>query len=150
MSPKPRILFLCTGNSCRSQMAEGWAHALAGDRLEAASAGTAPVGINPLAERVMVEVGVDLSGHSSKTVEEADGGRGFDHVITLCGDARDNCPLFTGNARVHHRGFPDPAYAEGDEEEVLAVFRQVRDDIRAMVETLPGSLEGSSGPAADG
>lgn len=139
MSEKIKVLFLCTGNSCRSQMAEGWAKALKGDVIEAYSAGTAPSTVNPLAIKVMKEAGVDISSQRSKNVVElmdVD----FDVVITLCGDARDTCPVFPGDAKVVHRGFDDPARAEGSEEEVLAFFRRVRDEIRDFVMTLPESV----------
>jgi len=139
VSEKIKVLFLCTGNSCRSQMAEGWAKALKGDVIEAYSAGTAPSTVNPLAIKVMKEAGVDISSQRSKNVVElmdVD----FDVVITLCGDARDTCPVFPGDAKVVHRGFDDPARAEGSEEEVLAFFRRVRDEIRDFVMTLPESV----------
>jgi arsenate reductase len=139
VSEKIKVLFLCTGNSCRSQMAEGWAKALKGDVIDAYSAGTAPSTVNPLAIKVMKEAGVDISSQRSKNVVElmdVD----FDVVITLCGDARDTCPVFPGDAKVVHRGFDDPARAEGSEEEVLAFFRRVRDEIRDFVMTLPESV----------
>lgn len=135
-----RILFLCTGNSCRSQMAEGWANALHPGRLVACSAGTRPAGVNPLAVQVMGEAGVDLSGHQSKHLEEFRG-QNIDCVITLCDDAREACPVFPGVRRVIHAGFPDPARAEGAPEAVLAEFRRVRDLIRDFVAGLPDALE---------
>ena len=136
---KTRILFLCTGNSCRSQMAEGWARQLKGDRLEAFSGGTDPQGLSRRAVRVMAEAGVDISAQRSKHVADLAGER-FDYVVTLCGRARESCPAFPGAARVLHVGFDDPA-AAGSDEEVLAAFRTVRDQIRAWVETLPESLQ---------
>ena len=139
MSKKTKVLFLCTGNSCRSQMAEGWAKALKGDVIEAYSAGTAPSTVNPLAIKVMKEAGVDISNQRSKNVTELLDVK-FDVVITLCGDAKDTCPVFPGDAKVVHRGFDDPARAEGSEEEVLAFFRRVRDEIRDFVKTLPESV----------
>ncbi|AER67497.1 protein tyrosine phosphatase [Thermovirga lienii DSM 17291] len=139
MSKKTKVLFLCTGNSCRSQMAEGWAKALKGDVIEAYSAGTAPSTVNPLAIKVMKEAGVDISNQRSKNVTELLDVK-FDVVITLCGDAKDTCPVFPGDTRVVHRGFDDPARAEGSEEEVLAFFRRVRDEIRDFVKTLPESV----------
>jgi arsenate reductase (thioredoxin) len=139
---KPKVLFLCTGNSCRSQMAEGWARALKGDVLEAYSAGTAPRGIDPLAIRVMAEAGVDISAQRSKHLESLKGIR-FDYVITLCDDAGEACPFYPG-ARTIHRGFDDPpalARQAATEAEALAIYRRVRDEIKAFVETLPQSLE---------
>ncbi len=134
-----RVLFLCTGNSCRSQMAEALVnHDLAG-RWEASSAGTHPAGfVHPLALRALAEVGIAHQGAS----KPADVFRGqvFDLVVTLCGEAEEDCPAWLGPGRRAHLGFPDPARAEGSEEERLAVFRQVRDDIRSGVEAL---LEGS-------
>lgn len=139
---RPRILFLCTGNSCRSQMAEGWAKALKGDVLEAHSAGTKPHGLNPLAVKAMAEVGVDISGHASKRPEEI--GVGFDLVVTVCDSAHESCPVLPG-ARVVHRGFDDPprlAAGAASEDEAMPHYRRVRDEIRAFIETLPASLLG--------
>jgi len=120
-------------------MAEGWAKALKGDVIEAYSAGTAPSTVNPLAIKVMKEAGVDISNQRSKNATELLDVK-FDVVITLCGDAKDTCPVFPGDTRVVHRGFDDPARAEGSEEEVLAFFRRVRDEIRDFVKTLPESV----------
>ncbi len=134
---KPRVLFLCTGNSCRSQMAEGWARALRGDRLEAYSAGTSPHGLNPLAVRAMREAGVDISQHASKRPEEI--GVAFDLVVTVCGHADEHCPHFHG-ARVVHVGFDDPpklAAGAASDDEAMPHYRRVRDEIRAYIETLP-------------
>jgi arsenate reductase len=136
---KLRILFLCTGNSCRSQMAEGFARKLKAGEVEAYSAGTRPKGVHPLAVRVMAEAGVDISGHASKTVRDL-GGVDFDWVITLCGDAHENCPVFPGATRVKHVGFEDPDKATGTEGELLRVFRAVRDRIKEFVKGLPGNL----------
>lgn len=141
MRRKLKVLFLCTGNSCRSQMAEGWVKALKGEAMEAASAGTAPSKVNPRAVQVMAEAGVDISGQRSTHVEEYLDEH-FDVVITLCGDARDTCPVFPGAARVIHRGFDDPARAEGSEEEILEIFRRVRDNIRDFVAAMPENLVG--------
>ena len=138
-----KVLFLCTGNSCRSQMAEGWAHALKSGVLEPYSAGIEKHGLNPRAVRVMAEAGVDISGHQSKTVAEL-GPMYFDYVITVCGHANEHCPLFPGKAKIVHVGFDDPpqlAKTAKTEEEALAHYRRVRDEIRAFVETLPESLE---------
>ena len=139
--PKPKVLFLCTGNACRSQMAEGWARHLRGDRLEAFSAGTSPHGLDPRAVRVMAEKGVDISGQRSKHVDEVCR-IPFDYVVTVCDRARDACPVFPGKAQVLHAGFEDPAAAQGTEEKVLAVFRRVRDEIRRFIERLPAGLKG--------
>jgi len=131
-----RVLFLCTQNSCRSQMAEGWARHLKTGVLEPYSAGTAPTAVHPLAVRVMAEAGVDISGHRAKSLEEFRG-QEFDLVVTLCDSARESCPLPPRARRVLHRSFPDPAEAEGSAEDVLAAFRRVRDLIRDFVAGLP-------------
>ena len=142
-APRLKVLFLCTGNSCRSQMAEGWARQLIGDTVEAHSAGIETHGMNPHAVRVMAEAGVDISGHRCKLVSDlAD--VGFDVVITVCDHAHESCPRFPGKARVIHRGFDDPprlASRAKTDEEVLGHYRRVRDEIRAFVETLPEVLE---------
>ncbi len=139
MPMPPSILFLCTGNSCRSQMAEGWARALHGDRLEVASAGVEIHGLNPRAVRVMDEAGVDISGHRSQRVDEfAD--VEFDLVVTVCDHAAESCPNWPGGTRVVHHSFRDPAKAEGDEAAVIAVFREVRDEIRDWVSGLPARV----------
>ena len=135
-----RVLFLCTGNSCRSQMAEGWAKALLADRVEAHSAGTHPHGLNPLAVRAMAEAGVDISGHRSKRPEDI--GTGFDVVFTVCDSAHEACPALPG-ARVIHAGFDDPprlAAGAATEDEAMPHYRRVRDEIRAFVERLPATL----------
>ncbi len=129
---KPAILFLCTGNSCRSQMAEGFLRALAGDRFEAVSAGTKPVPVHPLAIRVMAEAGVDISGHVSKHLSQFFEER-FDYVITVCDSARESCPLSLHAPNQLHWSFPDPAVANGTEEQQLAVFRSVRDQVRERI-----------------
>jgi arsenate reductase len=139
---KVRILFLCTGNSCRSQMAEGWARALKHNTVEAYSAGIEKHGLNPYAVKVMAEAGVDISKHFSKTPAEL-GPVEFDYVITVCGHADENCPVFPGKTRVVHVGFEDPPKLTRhlpDGEEKLAVYRRVRDEIRRFIETLPGIL----------
>jgi arsenate reductase len=137
---KLAILFLCTGNSCRSQMAEGWTRHLRGNRIDAFSAGIEKHGMNPFAVRVMAEAGVDISGQHSKLVEELER-QAFDVVITLCGHAHETCPYVPG--RIIHRGFTDPPSLAKDaatEEEALAAYRLVRDQIRQFIETLPESL----------
>lgn len=136
-----RVLFLCTGNSCRSQMAEGWAKALRSREIDAYSAGTHPHGLNLNAVRVMAEAGVDISTHSSKTPEQI--GVTFDYVVTVCDSAHESCPVFPGNAKVIHRGFDDPprlAKSAQSEDEALAHYRRVRDEIKAYIQTLPASL----------
>lgn len=129
---KQRVLFLCTGNSCRSQMAEGFLREFAGDAFEVASAGVDPTRINPLAIRVMAEAAVDISGQYSKSVDEMTAGH-FDYVITVCDRAREACPIFPEAARSLHWSFEDPAEATGAEGDRLIVFRRVRDEISAQV-----------------
>lgn len=143
MLPKLKILFLCTGNSCRSQMAEGWARHLRGDVLEPYSAGIEPHGLNPHAVRVMAEAGVDIAGQRSKHVDELRD-MPFDYVVTVCDHAHESCPLFPGRTRVVHVGFDDPPRLARDAktaEEALGHYRRVRNEIRAFVERLPGALE---------
>jgi len=142
MTQKLTVLFLCTGNSCRSQMAEGWARRLKGDVLAVYSAGIEAHGLNPYAVKVMAEAGIDISHHQSKLVGELLH-IPFDYVITVCGHAQENCPVFPGRAVVLHHGFDDPpklAAGAKTEEESLAHYRRVRDEIRAFVETLPEAL----------
>jgi arsenate reductase len=127
MKPKQRVLILCTGNSARSQMAEGWLRALAGERFEVRSAGTHPSQVNPMAIIAMHERGIDISAHRSKSLDEFAGER-FDYVLTVCDRARESCPVWPG-ARMIHWNFDDPAAAEGSAEKRLAVFRRVRDEI---------------------
>ncbi|AKJ63843.1 arsenate reductase ArsC [Kiritimatiella glycovorans] len=141
---KLKVLFLCTGNSCRSQMAEGWTRTLKGDVIDARSAGIETHGLNPSAVRVMAEAGVDISGQRSKKVDDLDD-PDFDYVITVCGHAHETCPVFPGGARVVHVGFDDPpklAEQAADEEEALEPYRRVRDEIRRFVERLPAALTG--------
>jgi len=145
MPPKLKVLFVCTGNACRSQMAEGWARNLHGDRLMPSSAGTAPESVDPRAIVVMREVGVDLSGHLSKQVDDLVGSD-FDAVVTVCDKAGGKCPVFPGKVKRLHAGFDDPpdlAAGAVDEEAALAHYRRVRDEIRAFVEKLPGVLGAS-------
>ena len=145
MSPatqKLKVLFLCTANSCRSQMAEGWARYLKSDVLEAHSAGTRKSQVNLHAIRVMAQAGVDISSQWSKDVDEVLH-IPFDYVVTVCGHAHENCPLFPGRAKIVHVGFDDPPKLAEDaktEEEALAHYRRVRDEIRAFIETLPEGL----------
>ncbi|MCF8106539.1 MAG: arsenate reductase ArsC [Desulfohalobiaceae bacterium] len=140
---KQRILFLCTGNSCRSQMAEGWVRHLFGEQIEAASAGIVKRGVDPRAIQVMAEAGVDISGQKSKTVEELPD-QDFDAVITLCDSANESCPFFPGQVTRLHRGFDDPpslARAAPDEESAWQVYRRVRDEIQEFVRSLPQRLK---------
>jgi arsenate reductase len=130
---KTRVLFLCTHNSARSQMAEGLLRALAGDRFDAMSAGTEATRVRPLAIRAMEEVGIDISGQESKTLDQYLS-EPFDHVITVCDDANESCPFFPGAMSRLHWSFEDPSKAEGSEEERLAVFRSVRDRIKDRVQ----------------
>jgi arsenate reductase (thioredoxin) len=132
---KRRVLFLCTGNSCRSQMAEAIVNARLGDTWEAYSAGTQPAGyVHPLAVRVLSEIGIQHEGRSKVADEYRE--MPFDLIVTVCDDAAENCPVWLGKGRREHLGFPDPAKAAGTEDEVLAVFRRVRDDIAACVPEL--------------
>ena len=131
---KPTVLILCTGNSCRSHLAEGVLRAAAGDVLDVQSAGSKPAGyVHPLAIRVMEEVGINISGHRSKHLNEFLQ-RPVETVITVCANADQACPRFPGQVNRHHWEFEDPAKAEGTEEEKLAVFRRVRDEIRKVFE----------------
>lgn len=142
-----KVLFLCTGNSCRSQMAEGWTRALKGDAVEVYSAGIETHGLNQTAVTVMAEAGVDISTHTSKHIDNLryiD----FDAVITVCDNARETCPFFPGAKRMIHVGFADPpalaktlAAQGADEEEQRNCYRRIRDEIRAFVETLPDALD---------
>jgi arsenate reductase len=137
---RQRVLFLCTGNSARSQMAEALLRNMAGERIDVASAGTAPKGVHPLAVRAMAELGIDISGQRSKGVEEFIS-QPFDYVITLCDDANESCPTFALARQRLHVGFEDPAKAAGTEEERLAAFRRVRDEIVAALERFVAAAE---------
>ena len=137
-----KVLFLCTGNSCRSQMAEGWARHLRGDQIEAYSAGIATHGLNPDAVRVMAEAGVDISSQESKLVSTLLGVP-LDYVVTVCDHAHESCPVFPGKVKVIHTGFDDPprlAKHAMTEDERLAPYRRVRDEIREYVLRLPDAL----------
>jgi arsenate reductase len=129
---KKKVLFLCTHNSCRSQMAEGLVNHFLGDRFQAFSAGTEATRVNPLAARVMGELGIDLAPHRSKTLDEFAGER-FDYVITLCGDANEKCPLVFGGVERVHIGFDDPSRLNGSDAEVLPEYRRVRDEIKTRL-----------------
>ncbi|MBN1817837.1 MAG: arsenate reductase ArsC [Sedimentisphaerales bacterium] len=137
-----KILFLCTGNSCRSQMAEGWCRQLKDDLIEAYSAGLEVHGLNRYAVKVMAEAGVDISGHRSKHVDEFKG-VDFDAVVTVCGHAREHCPIFPGHTKVMHVGFEDPpklAATAKDEAEIMDCYRKIRNQIKYFVESLPDAL----------
>lgn len=147
MNEKLNVLFLCTGNSCRSQMAEGWTRQLKGDKINAFSAGIETHGLNPNAVRVMAEAGVDITEQKSQHINEFKDVK-IDVVVTVCGHAHETCPFFPANCKVIHVGFNDPpkmakelAEKGVSEEEQLNCYRQVRDEIKAYVETLPESLE---------
>ncbi|MFH1027533.1 MAG: arsenate reductase ArsC [Pseudomonadota bacterium] len=129
---KKQVLFLCTHNSCRSQMAEALANHYLGDRLEAFSAGTEATRVNPLVILALAELGINSSGLYSKTIDEYSD-RTFDHVVTLCGDANEKCPLFFGGVQRSHRGFEDPSRLQGSAKEVLPEFRRVRDEIKNWI-----------------
>ncbi len=133
---KQRVLILCTGNSARSQMAEGFLRHLAGDHFEVFSAGMKPAGLNPNVVKAMREVGIDISAHRSKSVDEF-AGQQFDYVFTVCDSARESCPVFPGSGKRLHESFEDPAAAPADQQ--LAVFRKVRDQIRAWLEEFIGN-----------
>ncbi len=139
---KLKVLFLCTGNSCRSQMAEGWARRLKGDFIDAYSAGTDPHGMNARAMKAMAEAGVDISSHHSKHVNDLRDVT-FDYVVTVCDHAHETCPLFPGGAKIVHVGFDDPPRLAKDaasEEEALGHYRRVREEIKAFIQTLPAGL----------
>jgi arsenate reductase len=139
---KIKVLFLCTGNSCRSQIAEGWANHLKSDVIEAYSAGIRPIGVNPKTIEVMAEEGIDISDHASKHIDDL-AGIDFDYVVTVCDNAREQCPVFPRRAKLIHKAFEDPYFATGSEEEIITFFRKVRDQIRAFIEELPEILTNS-------
>ena len=136
-SEKKKILFLCTGNSVRSQMAEGLMRHFRGDEFEVYSAGVEPKGVNSLAIEVMREIGIDISHQGSKHLDEYREER-FDYIVTLCDHAATTCPLFPGEGKIIHRGFRDPAKVEGSEEEKKEVFRKMRDEIKEFVLSFSG------------
>lgn len=142
---KPIVLILCTGNSCRSHIAEGFLRATAGDVIDVQSAGSRPAGyVHPLAIKVMAEAGIDISAHRSKHLNEFLTSS-VETVITVCGNADQACPVFPGQVNRHHWGFDDPARADGNEVEILAVFRRVRDEMRRVFEAYgAGRKEGAS------
>ena len=136
MTEKPRVLILCTGNSARSQMAEGLLRHDSGDRFEVESAGTKPSHVRPEAIQVMLEIGIDISAHRSKSVGEF-AEETFDYVLTVCDHAKESCPIYPGHSNRMHHNFQDPAVMEGSEEQRLAAFREVRDEIRMYLRTFP-------------
>ncbi len=143
MTTKPRVLILCTGNSCRSHMAEGILRVAAGEVVEVHSAGSNPAGyVHPNAIAALHEIGIDISGHTSKHMNDFLD-RDIDTVITVCGNADQVCPVFPGQVNRHHWPFDDPAHAEGTEEEVMNEFRRVRDEIRRVFEEYAGELRGA-------
>jgi arsenate reductase len=141
-----KLLFLCTGNSCRSQMAEGWTRHLKGNMIDVWSAGVETHGLDPLATKVMAEAGVDISNHQSTHVKDVLD-IPFDYVITVCDHARESCPLFPRPVKKIHKSFDDPPFlakSAKSKEEVLDIYRRVRDEIKIFVETLPDSLKSDS------
>lgn len=137
---KIKVLFLCTGNACRSQIAQGWARHLKSDVMEAFSAGVSPATVSRKAIETMAEAGVDISGHRSKHVDEFEG-IDFDYVVTVCDNARQQCPVFRGTAKMVHRTFADPSFREGTEEEIKVAMRKLRDEMRKFIQAMPESLE---------
>jgi arsenate reductase len=133
MKPK-RVLFLCTGNSCRSHMAEGLLRALGGSRFAAFSAGAKPAGyVHPLAIKAMQDIGIDIAGHTSKSLDAFDGQK-FDYLITVCDQAREACPTYAGDTQQLHWSFEDPAHVSGTDQQKMVVFRRVRDEIRQRIQ----------------
>lgn len=142
---KRKILFLCSGNSCRSQMAEAWTRHLKGNSFEPYSAGIEPKGLDPRAVKAMAEAGLYISDQKSKSVNEFSDAE-FDYVVTVCGGAKENCPFFPAKTRVLHYGFDDPpalAAEAVDEDEAMGHYRRVRDEIKSFVERMPRVLEGT-------
>ena len=144
MTEKLKILFLCTGNSCRSQMAEAWTNKLKGDQFKAYSAGVTPKKIDPMAVEAMAESGIDISKQESKDIDSLED-KEFDYVVTLCDNAKESCPFFPAKTELIHRGFDDPpklAAGAKDDEEAMEHYRHVRDGIRRFIEKLPDALDG--------
>ncbi|MBN1827997.1 MAG: arsenate reductase ArsC [Deltaproteobacteria bacterium] len=151
MSDRFQVLFLCTGNSCRSQMAEGLCREFRGDVLKPYSAGIEKHGLNPFAVKVMREINIDISGQKSKTTEELSV-KEFDYVVTLCDNANESCPFFPAKTKVMHRGFDDPpklAAGAANEEEALIHYRRVRDEIKRFILTFPAALDAEQFPGGD-
>jgi arsenate reductase len=140
MSEKKRVLILCTGNSARSQMAEGLLRYIADDRFEVFSAGVEPTSVRPQAIEAMSEIGIDIASQRSKSVDEF-AGQEVDYVITVCDNARERCPIFPGRTKQMHWSFDDPAEASGSEEEIIAVYRRVRDEIDGRLREFTRELE---------
>lgn len=143
MNSRLKVLFLCTGNSCRSQMAEGFARALKGGQIEAYSAGTVPQGLNPLAVKAMAECGIDIGSHKSKSVDELQNVV-FDYVVIVCEHAKQSCPAWLGAGKQVHHSFDDPprlALTATTETEAFDAYRRVRDEIKTFIQTIPQSLE---------
>ena len=138
-----KVFFLCTGNSCRNQIAEGWAKHLKSDVMEAYSAGVDPGQMSNRAIAIMAEAGVDISMQKPKHVDTLEG-LGFDYVVTLCDYVRERCPVFPNCPKHMHRLFADPSFMDASEDEIMAAFRKLRDDIRAFIETMPKSLKSES------
>lgn len=137
---KIKVLFLCTGNACRSQMAEGWARHLKGDIVDAYSAGIHPIGVSSRAIKAMAEAGIDISMQRSKHVDELVN-VDFDYVVTLCDNAAKNCPVFNREAKIIHKPFKDPYFATGTEEQIMTEFRKTRDKIKDFIESIPDTLK---------
>ena len=137
---KIKILFLCTGNSCRSQIAEGWASHSKANIIDAYSAGIRPIGVSSRAIKVMAETGVDISNQKSQSIDEFSE-IDFDYIITLCDNAAQRCPVFTGTVKVLHKPFEDPYFATGSEEDIMEIFRKVRNNIRNFIEAMPDNLQ---------
>ena len=136
---KLKVLFVCTGNACRSQIAEGWAKHLKSDVMEVFSAGISPAALNQTAVKVMAEAGVDISSQTSQHISEFADKR-FDYVVTVCDNAKEHCPAFPGGVKHIYKAFEDPSFMPGTEEEILAAFRKTRDQIRQFVESMPETL----------
>lgn len=143
MKDKIKVLFLCTGNACRSQIAEGWARHLKGDVIDAYSAGIIPAGLSRMAVEIMAEAGVDISAQRSKHVEELKDIE-FNYVVTLCDSARESCPVFPRKTRHLHKTFEDPMFITGNEEQIKAAFVKLRDQMKEFIEKMPEILENES------
>ena len=137
---KIKVLFVCMGNSCRSQIAEGWASHLKGNVIEAYSAGIHPIGVSSRAIKVMAESGVDISNQKSQSLDEFCE-INFDYMITLCDNAAQRCPIFSGTTKVLHKPFEDPYFATGDEDDIMETFRRVRNSIKNFIEAMPDNLK---------
>jgi arsenate reductase len=138
-----KVLFLCTGNSCRSQIAEGWAKHLKGDIMDVYSAGIAPRTLNQMAVKVMAEAGVDISAQRPKHIDEL-GSINFDYVVTVCDNARENCPIFPHKTKLFHKTFEDPTFMAGTEQQIKAAFVKLRDQMKKFIEKMPKILEKES------